>query len=154
MQLNNSSQKHFRRWLFAAMLVLALFQIGETISATGQSASIAENMSLSSRARLIAGIFWALLFGLDVVLIVRRTRRALTYTVALLMIYAMYSVARVIIFTQADYNRQRLPFLIAVILIFLSIPFFLSIRLMRVQNRDLTQTEILTDGSQPQNSES
>ncbi|MBC7872004.1 MAG: hypothetical protein H7Y09_14255 [Chitinophagaceae bacterium] len=131
-----------------------MFQIGEVIAIFGQPASVAESLRLSPAVRLIAGIFWALLFGFAVVLITRQTQRALTYTAALLLAYTAYSVAQVVILTEADYNRQRLPFLIAVILIFLSIPFFLSIRLMREQSRTLTQTETLTDGSQPQNSKS
>jgi len=143
---------HTRRWLIFTLLLVTAYQLGEILSATTSPLDV--HLLFSPAARLIVGIVWALLFGLAVVLIIRRTNPALPYTAALLVAYSAYSVARVMIFTQADYNHERLPSLIGIILIFLSIPFYLSIRLMRAQNKELTQTETLTDGSQPQNSES
>jgi hypothetical protein len=41
----------------------------------------------------------------------QRQPRARVYTAGLMIGFALYSLLRLIVFTQADYDRQRLPFL-------------------------------------------
>ncbi|MDX1993651.1 MAG: hypothetical protein SF029_14780 [bacterium] len=146
---NSQKPSLARRVLLVTLVLLTLFNLGEVLAALQSPANVELRFPPLVRAAL--GALWAYLFGLSVVLIWRQRRAglfALRVAAASLVSYGVFSIGRALVFTEADYNRQRVPFLVVMIVFFLSVPLFAIVRLCRTQ---AVPTETVTDGNQPQN---
>ena len=109
-----------RPWrLILLLAALALFQAGAALQAITTPPEIAAQIRLPLGLQFVAGTLWALLFAFITVNLVRRQTQTLT-TWALLG-FVTYSLLRLLLFTQADYDQQRQPFLILITLVILVI---------------------------------
>ena len=108
-----------RRWLLRISLVLALIQGAAIYNTLTRPAELDAQAHLSRPIELAAGILWALIFTFIAFTLLQRKRHALRIALWGLMGFALYSVARLALFAQAEYDRQRLPFLFIVMTLFL-----------------------------------
>jgi glucose-6-phosphate-specific signal transduction histidine kinase len=97
--------------LIALLLVLALTQAGNAVRILHLPAGITTSLILPLEVFL--GGFWAVL-SVGMAVAIWRHSRATRRGWVLLMMFCLYIVARQVIFTRADYDRQRLPFLLLV----------------------------------------
>lgn len=110
-----------RRWLTIILGLLALMQIGNILYLLQLEPELAQALSLSRPIAIAFGILWAGLFvwGISGLMRSRNHNRAGMIAIG----FIVYSVARLAIFAEADYDRERVPFLVvgsALIILFLS----------------------------------
>jgi len=70
-------------------------------------------------------LIWLLTFTYLLLGVVRKWRFALRYSGWLIITYILYRLLYAVLFVQADYNRQRLPFLLVTISLILIVPIFM-----------------------------
>jgi len=87
-----------------------------------QQADILSESSLPVAMQVTVATVWAVGFLLATVGLVRHNRLALRYSGWLIVTFILYNLLRVVAFAQADYDRQRLPFLMILTLIILIVP--------------------------------
>lgn len=104
----------------ALAALLALLQFGAALR--GIAADPAVPTSLLPGLEFAAGTIWGALFGLASLELVRRRRRAVRVFAWLVIGFSLYSLGRLVVFAQADYDRQRLPFLVAITAVFIILP--------------------------------
>lgn len=109
-----------RWWLIALTAALALMQTGAVVRTLQRPPELAALVSLNPPLELIAGGGWALLFGGITVNLLRS--RAAQPAILALCGFFIYSVVRLMLFAQADYDQNRLPFLILLSLCLLVFP--------------------------------
>jgi len=110
------------RWLAALTGILTLIQLGGALHALQIRPELAAQVSLSMPLEVAASTTWALLSASVTLALLRRLPRALHHAAWLLIGFIGYSLGRLVLFAQADYDRQRLPFLALVSLVLLLIP--------------------------------
>jgi hypothetical protein len=71
-------------------------------------------LSLSAELQAVLSLIWAAGAGFGIIALLRQGGRAALYAQAVLASFVLYTGLRVYIFARADYDRQRLPFLIVV----------------------------------------
>jgi hypothetical protein len=117
------SHAHRRpHWLIILIVSLALFQLGAAIRTLQVPDALAAQITLPLPLEFIVGILWALVFAWLTPNLIRLKSNARRHTVWAVIGFAVYSVARLLLFTQADYDRQRLPFLLIATVLILAIP--------------------------------
>jgi hypothetical protein len=94
--------------------VLALIEAGAAVEALRMPAELAAQVSVPVALEVIGGVVWALVFAVVTFRLARRDARAGLLTAWALIAFSIYTVARLLLFTQADYDRQRLPFLLVI----------------------------------------
>lgn len=105
-----------RPWrLILLLTALALFQAGAALQAITTPPEIAAQIRLPLGLQFVAGALWALLFAFITVNLVRRQAQAITPWA--LLGFVTYSLLRLLLFAQADYDQQRQPFLILITLV-------------------------------------
>jgi hypothetical protein len=109
-------------WLAALTGLLALVQVGAALHALQIRPELAAQVSLSMPLEIAASLIWALLSAVVTFALLRRQPRAIHYTAWLLIGFTVYSLGRLALLAQADYDRQRLPFLAVASLVLLLIP--------------------------------
>lgn len=120
-----------RRWLLI-FTALALFQFG----AAYRALSLPADVSLLPPLEFAAGVIWGIIFaalGWQ-----SAHRRWLRINVLALVAFIVYSVVRLTIFSRADYDRNRLPFLWVVMSIILIAAVVYELRLRRMQSTEKT----------------
>jgi hypothetical protein len=124
------------RWLAALTALLALLQAGAAWRAVQLPQDIAALTSLSVPLELIAGVAWAAAFALVTFRVLNHHPNALRQSAWMFMGWVVYNMTRLVIFTQADYDRQRLPFLLiaAGIVLLISTTFVLRPTTQRTEN--------------------
>ncbi len=90
---------------------LALFQAGAVLQAIQIPAGLAAQISLPLPAQMIVSAVWTILAGEVTVGLWQRRPKSKRLAVGLLLVFSIYSLIRLLLFTQADYDRQRLGFL-------------------------------------------
>lgn len=103
-------QMRRRWWLIALAGGLTLMQAGAALRALSIPPELVVQVSVLPPLEFVAGGLWALLFALITVNLLRK-RAARTALVAL-SVFLVYSVLRLLLFTRADYDQNRLPFLV------------------------------------------
>lgn len=126
--------------LAALAALLALFQFGAALR--GTAADPAVPTSLLPGLELAAGIIWGTLFGLASLGLARRRRRGALIFAWLMIGFSLYSLGRLAVFAQADYDRQRLPFLAAITAVFIIL---LAVTIVRSSSL-VSPTEIAEHG--------
>ncbi len=108
--------------LTALMMALAWVQFGMAWRAVRLPAELVAAVQLPMALDFVASVFWALTFAGVVWGLVRAWPQAKRAAGFVSVGFVIYSVVRLIVFTQAAYDRQRLPFLglLALILIVLA----------------------------------
>jgi hypothetical protein len=104
---------------------LMLFQFGAAVRALQVPADLAAQISLSLPMEFVASGFWALLFALFTLNLIRLTAYAQRHAILAITGFITYSAARLVLFTRADYDQQRLPLLVIATIIFLIVVYLL-----------------------------
>ena len=105
-----SKQLRRRWWLIALTIALALMQIDAIIRLLNTPDALTEQISLVLPLEIFAGGLWTLIFAVLAVNLLRsRTTRLAQWT---FIGFATYSTVRLLLFAQADYDQNRLPFLV------------------------------------------
>ncbi|NWG17961.1 MAG: hypothetical protein HXY41_15155 [Chloroflexi bacterium] len=134
------------RRLLALAVLLAIFQAGAAGRALGVSEAARVPVSLPSALAFAGGAVWALVWVLVALALWRRQARACRYAAWAGVGFAFYSLGRLAVFAQADYDRQRLPFLTIAIFAFSTVLLISIIRSSKVH-----ATESMEHGRKPEN---
>ncbi len=120
---------HTRRWLLITA-ALAIFQFGAAYRALALPADV----SLLPPLELIAALVW----GIGFTALIWQTAHGRWWRINRLALAAfiVYSVVRLTIFSRADYDRNRLPFLWVVMGIVLIAAVVYWMRLRRMQSTE------------------
>ncbi len=107
-----------RRWrLIVLAVALALFQAVAAARTLTVPPELAAQLSLPLPLEFAAGVWWALLFTFIAVNLVQMKPQAVRWMGWALVGFIVYSFARLLLFAQADYDRERLPFLLVLTLL-------------------------------------
>jgi hypothetical protein len=99
-----------RGWEFILLtILLAFFQLGAALRALN---GLPVQTSLPAALEFTAGGLWALLFAAITVNLIRGG--ALRPAVFSISGFVIYTLARLIVFARAEYDLNRLPFLVAI----------------------------------------
>jgi hypothetical protein len=118
------------------MAGLAVFQAASALQAATLTPDLAAQVALQPALAFTAGVLWALIFTLVVVNLLRRWRRGLLQAAWALLAFVIYSGARLILFARADYDRERLPFALLLLLLVSITPAVYLVRRHREDNHD------------------
>jgi hypothetical protein len=116
-----TSRKHARGLLILTAF-LALFQLGAAVRVLQVPDTLAAQVKLPFPLEFIASLLWALAAVGVFVLLWARRKDAKLYAAWLAVGFSIYSLLRLLLFSQADYDRGRFPFLLVVIAILLFAP--------------------------------
>ncbi len=112
--MNANAPTHKRpRWLIALLIGLVLFQANAALRTLRVPAELAAQVRLLPALEFVAGIFWTLGAGLLLWAIWQRRPSAVQRSLWFLIGFSIYSLVRLFLFTQADYDRGRMTFLVA-----------------------------------------
>jgi hypothetical protein len=120
------------RLLMMLTALLAVVQVGATVRALQVPDAVAARISLPLPLEAIASLLWVLLSLGVLALLWRRERRARLFAAWLAVGFSIYSLIRLLLFSQADYDRGRFPFLLVVIAILLILPVAFIVRARRI----------------------
>jgi hypothetical protein len=119
------------RILILLTALLACVQLGAAVRALQVPDELASKISLPLPLEFVASLLWALIALGVTVLLWRRERRGRLYAAWLAVGFSIYSLLRLLLFSQADYDRGRFPFLLIVIALLLILPLAYIVRLRR-----------------------
>lgn len=108
------------RWLIALMGLMVLYHGAAVVSALGISVERGLPVSVLPLFEAAAHTLWALGFAAITLALVKKRPNALRYCGWMLLGFMLYGLIHRAVFARADYDRQRLPFLIAVFVIILA----------------------------------
>jgi lysylphosphatidylglycerol synthetase-like protein (DUF2156 family) len=91
------------------MAALALYQGAAALRALDTPPGLAAIINLPSALACVAASVWALIFTLLAVNLWLLRPRAVRQAAWAAIVFAAYSAARLALYAQADYDRQRLP---------------------------------------------
>jgi len=120
------------RLLMLLTTLLALVQLGAAVRGLNVPDALADRISLPLPLEFVAGVLWALVSLGVLALLWRRERRARLYAAWLAVGFSIYSLLRLLLFSQADYDRGRYPFLLVVIALLLILPVAYIVRFRRM----------------------
>lgn len=116
------------RYLSLLTLGLALFQAGAAYRAATTPPALASVVALPLGLEFVLSGIWTLLFSYAAFALIRHQSRAVYRAIMLMSVFIIYSVARLALFVRADYDRQRLPFLLIVVILILIFPVIYLLR--------------------------
>ena len=99
------------RLLVPMTIFLTITQIGMAISRLQSDNSAIDALSI------VTSIIWALTFTWLTISLIKRKEQSANRALWVLNGFVLYSALRLLIFTQADYDRQRLPLVLMIALI-------------------------------------
>lgn len=142
----NAAKSRRSRWLTGLAALLAIFQTSAAWRALNITDEMRALVSLPTALEFATGAVWTLIWLLAAINLWHGRARARFYTACAGIGFAFYSLGRLAIFAQADYDRQRLPFLAIII-------FALSIILVIYINRSskVHATESMEHGRKSKN---
>jgi hypothetical protein len=108
--------------LCALAAALALFQAGAALRTLRLPPELAAGVSVPGTLALAGAGAWALIFALLTVTLWRLRPRAVRQTAWALIAFAAYSAARLAVYAQADYDRQRLPVALLALAVCAAVP--------------------------------
>jgi len=129
--MSSSQSRH--RWLLILLGLLTLYHVVDLFRLARLPDEILDTTSLPIAFRLVTGVTWVGLFAWGMLGVVRGYRGGVRRARYLIVGFVLYTVARLVVFTRAEYDRQRLPFVLAV-LAFLMIT-FVVVRLIGLKPR-------------------
>lgn len=100
------------RGLVALTIVLTFYQCNAALAGLRVPQTLAVQVSLLPALEFVAHAFWAVGFGLLSLALVKNRPHGLRYTGWMLLGFMLFSIIRLLIFARADYDRQRLLFLL------------------------------------------
>jgi hypothetical protein len=130
-----------RGWLILITSLLALSQLYAVLYILRLPAEIAQNLNLPLIIQISVSALWALIFVWADISLIRQRPRAVNRILYLIAVFVVYSLLRLLLFAQSDYDRQRFPFLLALV-IFCTIC-FIVIRFSRIYRHHLVRKQTL-----------
>lgn len=103
------------RLLLVLIAFLVIFQAGAALRIVQLPGGLAAQISLRPPLEFTASVLWAILAVLVFRLLWIRRPNANIHALSLLVVFSIYSLLRLLLFAQADYDRRRLGFLTIVI---------------------------------------
>jgi hypothetical protein len=116
------------RFLPLLTLGLALFQLGVIVRNATIPPELAAVVALPLGLEFILAIIWMLLFTDVTFALMRKNPPPVYRAILLICVFIIYSVARLVLFVRADYDRQRLPFVLIVVILTLIFPAIYLVR--------------------------
>jgi hypothetical protein len=110
------------RWLILLTALLAFFQIGAVIHALQVPPDLALQLSFNPALNVVAGVLWSLIALVIILRLIQQRPGAGQGAAWLWAAFGVYTVVRLVLFTRADYDLGRLPFLLVVSALLISIP--------------------------------
>jgi hypothetical protein len=99
-------------WLLVLLTaLLAVVTLGMAVRAVTLPPELTAQVSLLLPVEVVAGSVWAALFARVTWGLIRSKRGAVGLALTLVLAFATYAAARLLLFARADYDRGRLPFL-------------------------------------------
>jgi hypothetical protein len=134
-------------------VVLALIEAGAAVEALRMPAELAAQVRVPVALDVTGGVVWALVFTLVTVWLARSDARAGRLAAWALIAFSIYMLSRLLLFTQADYDRQRLPFLLVICGGTMLIPVLYLIRAAQktIAARKTATMEKTNDGRESEN---
>lgn len=147
-----SSPKPARRsWsLIVIIIFLLLFQIGAAVNGLRIPLEETDALSLPPSVQIVSGVLWALIFGQTAISLLRRNPLALKRAFLIVVGFIAYSVLRLLIFSQSDYDRQRFPFLLAITLVFAVLLVVANMLYRRMYLRRVVKDSMMENGANDQ----
>jgi hypothetical protein len=100
------------RWLLLALFLMVIFQINALWRTLTMPADLAAFVSLARPLEFVTAGVWAMLALLAAWRVCRRAAGARRFGVGVLVGFSIYSVLRLFLYVNADYDRGRLAFLL------------------------------------------
>lgn len=122
------------------MLLFVLFQMGAIVRMANLQPALASQISLIAPLELVAGVVWMALGAWVLMNLLRRKPGSAQQTAWIIIGFSIYSLIRLFLFSQAEYDRGRLLFLGIIILLALTIP---AAGLVRSARLKIHSTEII-----------
>lgn len=94
------------------MGLLLLMQVGAVIRALQLPTDLKSQLSLTQPTLIATALLWSVVFGWAFLQCMGGKKRALNRALWVICGFMFYSTGRLVIFARADYDRQRLPFLV------------------------------------------
>jgi hypothetical protein len=123
-------------WLLVLMCLLAVFQANAALRVLSVPDTLAAQINLPLPLQFVVGALWALVSLTVGTMLWRRKPGAARLAVWLCFAFSIYSLLRLFLFTQADYDRGRLPFLVVLTVLILFLPAVWLIRHARARLPD------------------
>ena len=92
------------------------------------SDELVPQLSLLIPLEIFFGLFWTGVFIFFALRLAQNKPYALRYTLGMVMLFVLYSLIRLVLFAQADYDAGRTPFLLVGTIVVLLILVLLLIR--------------------------
>jgi hypothetical protein len=108
--------------LIVLVAALAVFQAGAAARGINIPQELLAKTRLSLPLELAASVFWAAAALVVLASLWLRKPRARLYAAWLAVGFSIYSALRLLLFSQADYDRGRFPFLVVMVALLLVIP--------------------------------
>lgn len=138
-----SGKPRCQRWLIALALLLAFVTLGTVWQVINVPVEPDMKVSIPRPLDAAAGAGWAVIFVLAAWTLLRRHPRGAVFLAWAIIGFLIYSLGRLAVFARADYDRQRLPFLVLATIIVMMAPVAYLIR--------FHSTEKLKHGRKPKN---
>jgi hypothetical protein len=119
------------RILVLLTALLAGVQFGAAVRTLQVPQTLVEKISLPLPLDFIASLLWTLISLAVMVLLWRRERRARLYAAWLAIGFSIYSLLRLLLFSQSEYDRGRFPFLLVVVALLTILPVAYIVRFRR-----------------------
>lgn len=103
-------------WLIILTCFMMLYQILWLLSVLQLEGELKTQISLSVPFEVIVSVAIVTFFTFSLRTLAGSSQRAMRYTIVGIVILSMTILTRLIIYAEADYDRQRLPFLIIIII--------------------------------------
>lgn len=123
-------------WLLLLFGILSIIHYVGVWNALRLSDDVANSVSMSPVLQIITNLTWALTFTWITIHLAQRKLWAKIRAFWLLVGFIIYSALRLLIFSEADYDSQRAPFIIA-----LSVIILIVFALLRIARTLIVQSE-------------
>jgi len=110
------------RWLILLTALLAFFQVGAVIHALQLPPDLVLQLPFNPALNVVAGVLWSLVALFITLRLIQQQPGAGQGAAWLWAAFGVYTVVRLVLFTRADYDLGRLPFLLVVSALLISIP--------------------------------
>ena len=120
-------------WLIAFTCLMMLYQIAWMLNVLQLPDDLKAQISLSVPLEVIVSLVIVILFTFGLYALVAKREWAIRYTIGVFGLQIGYTLLRLILFADADYDRQRLPFLLILFSIVCGV-FLLSKKLRAMHN--------------------
>jgi hypothetical protein len=107
---------------------LLVFQIIQALSVLQLPERVQNAIAFPVWLQAGLALMWAGLFASALVTLAKDKDSALRYTQSLVSIFILYSLLRLVVFAQADYDRSRLTFLAGLTVCLLAVPIITWLR--------------------------